>query len=226
MDAQKKMLGVWSGIVFFILWGTGLAITGWIVPLTPSLDAQTVANLIQERSLPILLGVAVMTVTAVFYLPWTVLLSSLIKPIETPSSILSQTQLVAGVMAQITFFIPPFLWGVAAYRPFRGPEITQAFVDAGWLIFITGIGPFILQYVALAIAIFTDKSDSPAFPRWAGYLQVWISLSFLPAIMPFFMRTGPFAWNGIFVWWIPLTLFVVWFMAMITLTRKAVLKRA
>lgn len=223
MDAQRKILGVWSGIAFFVLWGSGLALTGWIVPLTPSMDAQGVANLLQEKSLMILLGAAVMTVTAVFYLPWTVLLSNLIKDIEAPSAMLSQTQLIAGVMAQITFFLPPFFWAVAAYRPLRDPEITQAFVDTGWLVFITGIGPFILQYAALALAIFADKRPRPAFPRWMGFLQIWISLSFIPAIMPFFMKTGPFAWNGLFVWWLPLSLFVVWFVAMIVQTRKAVL---
>lgn len=224
MNTKMRMLSVWSGVAFFVLWGTGLALTGWIVPLTPSFDAQTVANIVQENQTRILLGAAFMTVFSSLYLPWTVVLSSFIKPIEAPSSILSKTQIVGGVMAQMTYFLPPFMWAVAAYRPLRNPEITQAFIDAGWLIFITGIGPFILQYAALGIAIFSDKRATPAFPRWAGYLQVWISISFVPAIMPFFMKTGPFAWNGIFVWWIPLTLFVVWFVAMIVLARKAVLR--
>lgn len=220
---RVRMLSVWAGIGFFVLWGSGLAITGWIIPLPPYLEAPAVAELVQSRP-GILLGAAIMTLTACLYLPWTVLLSSLIKPVEAPSNILSQTQLVAGVMAQVTFFIPPYMWATAAYRPFRSPEITQAFIDAGYLMFITGIGPFLLQYGALAVAIFSDKREIPAYPRWLGFLQIWICVSFLPAIIPFFIKKGPFAWNGLFAWWLPLTLFSAWAVAMIVLTRKAVLR--
>jgi len=225
MTTRTRMLCVWSGVAFFLLWGAGLILIGGIPPMAPSLDAPTVAELYQTNQLQILLGVAIMTATAALYLPWTVLLSEIISKIEGPNSrILSWTQLVAGVMSQMTYFLPPYFWGAAAYRPLRDPEITQALVDAGWLIFITGIGPFILQYAALAIAIFSDKRETPAFPRWIGFLQIWLSISFVPAIMPFFLKKGPFAWNGIFCWWIPLTIFVVWFVAMIVLARKAVLR--
>ena len=225
MTQRLQMLGWWSGVLFFVFWGTGLALLArWIPPMPAWYDAPTVAQIFQTRSVSILAGVALMTVSAVLYLPWTVLLSELIKPIEAPSRMLSQSQILGGVMAQITYFLPPYFWGAAAYRPDRNPETTQALVDTGWLIFITGIGPFILQYAALAIAIFSDKRATPAFPRWAGYLQIWISLSFIPAVMPFFMKTGPFAWDGLFVWWIPLTLFLAWYIAMLVLARKAVLR--
>ncbi len=122
----------------------------------------------------------------------------------------------------MTFFLPAFLWTTAAFRPQRSPEITQALVDLGWLFFITPIAPFILQYVTLAIAIFRDKRPRPAFPRWAAYLQLWVSLSFVPAIGAMFLKTGPFAWNGLLVWWIPFAMFTGWFVLMITLTWRAV----
>jgi hypothetical protein len=36
-----------------------------------------------------------------------------------------------------------------------------------------------------------------------------------------FMKTGPFAWNGLLVWWIPFAMFTGWFVLMITLTWRA-----
>ncbi|MGB8389992.1 MAG: hypothetical protein WCE76_19885, partial [Mycobacterium sp.] len=132
-------------------------------------------------------------------------------------------QLAAGVMAASTFFLPAMLWATAAFRPERNPEITQALVDLGWLLFITPIAPFIVQYVTLAIAIFADDRPQPAFPRWVGYLQLWISISFLPAFGAFFLKRGPLAWNGLFVWWIPFAVFTAWFCIMIVATRRAVL---
>jgi hypothetical protein len=165
-----------------------------------------------------------MSMGGAFYLPWTMVLSTLIKEIEGKSYFLSGTQLAAGIMASMTLFLPAFIWATAAFRPERNPEITQAIVDFGWLFFITPIGPFILQYAILAVAIFMDKKAVPTFPRWAAYLQIWVSVSFLPGLAAFFMKTGPFAWNGLFVWWIPFTTFTGWFAVMIYLSRKAILR--
>lgn len=224
MDQIKiKKLGVICGIFFLVLWGAGLAVfIQWLPPLSPVLDGKTAFEQMQANYSFHMFGVILMTVFSVLYLPWTVLLSELIKPVEAPSTFISNTQFVAGVLSTVTFFIPPFLWGAAAYRV-RDPEITQALLDAGWLIFITGIGPFILQYSALAYVIFNDKRSVPAFPRWIGYLQVFISLSFLPAVIPYYIKTGPFAWNGVFVWWLPLCIFMTWYFSMIYHARKAIL---
>lgn len=225
MSQRLKMACVWSAVAFLVVWGSGLGLgAGWIPPYSAALDAAQVAAMFQAENTRILLGMVAMTFGAAFYLPWTALLSDLIRPVEGDTRVLSRTQLVAGVMAQVTFFIPPYFFAAAAYRPLRDPEITQALADTGWLIFITGIGPFILQYTCVAIAIFADKRPNPPFARWIGYLQVWLSLSFVPAVVPFFVKTGPFSWNGLFVWWIPLSLFTVWFFSMIVWARRAVLR--
>lgn len=225
MNSKLQMLGIWSAAAFFLLWLVGFALFAqWIPPLPPSTDAQGVASIFQANSVPIRIGMVFMSMGAVLYLPWTMVLSNLIKEIEGKSFFLSGTQLAAGVLSALTFFLPAFFWAAAAFRSERNPEITQALVDLGWLLFITPIGPFLLQYIIVAIAIFMDKRPLPAFPRWVAYAQIWVSISFLPGLIAFFMKTGPFAWNGLFVWWIPLSTFTAWFVMMIVLTRKAVLR--
>lgn len=226
MNQKLRMLGVWSAAAFFVFWLIGFVFFAqWIPPLPPSASAQEVADIFRTRSVSILLGMVFMSMGGAFYLPWTMTLSLLIKEIEGKSWFLSGTQLAAGVLSCTTLFIPAFIWAAAAFRPERNPEITQALVDLGWLYFITPIGPFILQYVILAVAIFMDKRPVPAFPRWIAYLQLWVSVSFLPGLVAFFMKTGPFAWNGLFVWWIPFTTFTAWFVVMIVFARKAVLRQ-
>src|ERR1700712_5085124 len=198
MNSKRAMYGVWSALAFFLLWFIGFVLFArWIPPIAPSAGADTIAVLFQERSVPIRIGMVLMSMGTVFYLPWTMVLAGLIKEIEGRSYFLSGTQLAAGVMSAMTFFLPAFLWTTAAFRPERNPEITQALVDLGWLFFITPIAPFILQYVVLAVAILADKRAQPAFPRWAAYLQVFVSVSFMPALLAFFMKSGPFAWNGL-----------------------------
>jgi hypothetical protein len=218
---------VWSAAAFFFLWLIGFVFFAqWIPPTAPSTGAEDIALLFQQRSVPIRIGMVLMSVGTVFYLPWTMVLAGLIKEIEGRSYFLSGTQLAAGVLSAMTFFLPAFLWATAAFRPDRNPEVTQALVDLGWLFFITPIAPFLLQYVVLAVAILSDKRARPAYPRWAAYLQVFVSVSFLPAFLAFFMKSGPFAWNGLLVWWFPFATFTAWFFTMIVLTRRAVLESA
>lgn len=224
MTVNSRLIGVWSAAAFFVLWALGyMAFAQWVPPISPALSANQVAALFQERSVPIRVGMVIMSLGAVFYLPWTVTLSSLIKEIEGKSFFWAATQLAAGIVSMLTFFLPAFVWAAAAFRPERHPEITQALSDLGWLLFITPIAPFMMQYIILGVVILWDKRPRPAFPRWAAYVQFWVSLSFVPAVIAFFAKTGPFAWNGLLVWWIPLTMFTAYFVVMITLTHRAVL---
>lgn len=224
MNTKRAIYGVWSAAAFFSLWLIGFVLFAqWLPPLAPSTGADDIAALFQARSVPIRVGMVLMSLGTVFYLPWTMALAGLIKEIEGRSFFLSGTQLAAGVMSAMTFLIPAYLWATAAFRPGRNPEITQALVDLGWLLFVTPIAPFILQYVVLAVAIFADKRAKPAFPRWAAYLQIFVSVSFVPGVLAFFLKSGPFAWNGLLVWWFPFATFTAWFFTMIVLARKAVL---
>ena len=40
-----------------------------------------------------------------------------------------------------------------------------------------------------------------------------------------FFKTGPFAYDGLFVWWIPFTFFFGWFPVMFFVIRKAILQQ-
>jgi hypothetical protein len=68
-----------------------------------------------------------------------------------------------------------------------------------------------VQSFAFAFAILSDKAPQPILPRWLAYLNIWVPIVFTPGIVLQFFKSGPFAWNGIFVFWIPATVFVIQF---------------
>jgi hypothetical protein len=120
------------------------------------------------------------------------------------------------------FFIPAGLFLVTAYRPDRSPELTYLMNDMCWIMAVIPWGPAFIQNIIIAVAALTDKSPQPIFPRWLAYLNIWVSIAYIPGgLLPFF-KSGPFAWNGIFVFWLAGSVFIIWFVAMTAMLLKAI----
>jgi hypothetical protein len=72
-------------------------------------------------------------------------------------------------------------------------------------------------YIFLCVAVTvialrpaTQLVKNNPFPRWWGYMSLWITIMFEAGAIAFIPRSGPFAWNGLLVFWSPLILFSVW----------------
>jgi hypothetical protein len=116
-----------------------------------------------------------------------------------------------GVMMSIFLVLPPLFWGVAAFTPHRDPQATALMHELGMLTLTTTDQYYVFMWVAIVVICFlpTSVTHSP-FPRWFGYFTAWIALMFEAGAFAFLPRTGPFAWNGLLVFWSPLTLFGLW----------------
>jgi hypothetical protein len=95
--------------------------------------------------------------------------------------------------------------------------------DVAYLQFIGGLALIMPMFFVLAVVALTDRTSSPVFPRWTGYASIMTFILFLPDQAIFFFKTGPFAWNGLFAFWIPLTLFGSWFFMVAYLIQRNVL---
>lgn len=62
-----------------------------------------------------------------------------------------------------------------------------------------------------------------AVPRWIGYFSLWLTISAECGVLAHLFKTDPFAWNGLFTFWLPLTIFTAWF-AMIDYTMIRAIK--
>lgn len=142
--------------------------------------------------------------------------------IEGRHPVLAFLQLVSGTVTWVLLSVPMIILLVAAYRVDRSPEITQALVDLGYILFIIPIAPFIVQEVAIAGAILSDRSAEPVYPRWVAWINLFIGLSFVPDSLLAFFKVGPFAYPGVVAFWIPVVTYATWLGVMGFMTRRAV----
>jgi hypothetical protein len=204
----------------------GIACTGWLIagvlplPLGPSDSVSEVVEFYSGHNTRLLIGLVIagLGVCAVF--PLVAAISIRMMRMEGRTPILTFLQLVTGSATGLLLLLPMLMMTMIGFRPDRSPELTMTLNDFSWLLFLTPIGPFIIQMVGLGVAVLRDPTH--VFPRWSGYLNFLVGFMFVPDILAFFFKTGPFAWNGIFVFWLALTAYAVWLVAMCVVVRRSV----
>jgi hypothetical protein len=181
-----------------------------------------VARWYADRHDQIRIGAVIAGWCGAFMLPLAVVVAMQISRQERGRPVWSTLAVAGGAMMSLFLVLPPLFWGVAAFTPARAPEVTALMHELGMLTLVTTDQYYIFMWVAIAVICFmpTTVEHSP-FPRWFGYLTIWIALMFEAGAIAFLPRTGPFAWNGLFVFWSPLSLFGVWIAVMATLLLKA-----
>jgi MFS family permease len=219
------MFGVWCAIAYILmlLLGWGL-IAGFVPPIHPNAGAIQVAAQFRHDHTQIIIGMVVIMFSALVFIPFGAVLTHFIKQIEGGAGVLTYSALLGCAGNMILSFYPAMMWLVAAYRPNRNPQLVYLFSDAGWLQFVGGATVLLAMPLTIAAAALLDRSPTPIFPRWAGYMNLWLVLLILPDQILFLFQHGPFSWNGIFGLWIPVTAFAVWFLTTFHFLRKAVLR--
>jgi hypothetical protein len=163
-----------------------------------------------------------MMLSSLFYAAFVAVVSGQMRRIPGLLRTVTYAQLAAGAFACLTFFMPALMFIVTAFRPERDPALTQTLNDMAWIWLVIAWPPFLTQYWSFSYAILTDDRHRPLFPRWLGYYNIAAVFGFFPATLLPFFKSGPFAWNGFFVFWIPAIDFVVWFAINVSLVLKAI----
>jgi hypothetical protein len=197
-----------------------------LLPLPPAtLTAAEVANFYTLNSTQIRLGAAICSWTGGFTIPLAIVIALQMARLEKGFPIWSIVQFTGGVMMSIFTALPPLLWGVAAFTPTRPPEVTLVIHEFGNLAFIATNQFFIFQNIGLAVVCLTQgRGGTSTFPRWIGYLTLWTASVIEVGVLAFLPKTGPFAWNGLFVYWLPLGMYGVWYLT-VSITILRALKR-
>ena len=212
--------GVLYVLVLFAGWGM---VAGMMLPVwSPQWSMAEVAAAFQEDTQRIRIGMLLTMVAAMLAIPFTAAVCQQLARIEGHVGILTWCAGLGGAGLMILTFYPAIFWLLAAYRPERAEELIRLMNDLAWLQLIGGVTVFFTLPLAVAFAAFLDHSPRPPLPRWAGYYNIWTVLLIIPDQLLFFFKTGPFAWNGIFGFWIPVVVFGTWFIVTYYTLRRAI----
>jgi len=211
------------GAGFVILFTLGWIIVAGLVPApSPSLDAAEIAAFYRADTGAIRFGMLIAMFSAALTIPWIAVIAIQMRRTEGDYPVLTVTQVVAGAATIFLLTLPVMIWTVAAFRPERAPELLMLLNDFGWIVLIMTFPPFFVQLVSIGLAIVSDKHDRPVFARWLGYFNIWVAILFMPGGLITFFKTGPFAWNGLLAFWLPLTVFFLWYIVMFFALVKAI----
>jgi hypothetical protein len=108
-------------------------------------------------------------------------------------------------MMSLFLMLPPLFWGVAAYTaPRKDPEVTTLMHDLATLTLTTTDQYYIFVWVAVTVIALRPPTqlvkNNRSLAGWR-YLSLWITIMFEAGAVAFVLRSGPFAWNGLLVFW-------------------------
>lgn len=219
MTKRILSLCAWAGPATVAISLIGWLIAGVLpIPLGPNSSVDEVVDFYGHTR--VLVGMSIASVGICLVFPLIAVIGVHMVRMEGRTPILTFLQLITGAATGVLLLLPMLLMAVIGFRPDRYPELTVTLNDIAWLLFITPIAPFIIQNVAVGVAILNDRRQT--LPRWVGFVNFWIAFSFLPDPLAFFFHDGPFAWRGIFIFWLALTTYAIFLIVMGVVLRKAI----
>jgi hypothetical protein len=208
----------WSGPVFVVLFFVGFVpLAHFIPPPSPHLSAAHIAAMFRDHTTRIRLGMVVCIFGIMPLISWGIGVAAHTRKAEGSYPAFAWIQVGCVAIGVLTGVIDMVVWGVAAFRPQQmSPATLQLLNDIGWFLFEFAIPPFCLWLLAVGLSILIDRSDAPVFPRWVGYQSLWTALIVAPDGIILFFKHGPFAWNGLIAFYLAMTAFFTWLIAVNT----------
>lgn len=207
---KKTLFYIAISFIGFYLFGF-VALAKFLPPPSPSLSGMEILSLFDANAIGIRLGMLICTIVAPLYLLWSAIIFYEMKDREIGYPILGCFQLFNGALLALYLMLSPMIWATLAYRIDVSPNTFRLINDFSWIAWIISWPVLFFQEISIGLIGLMDKRTVPIFPRWVAFLSFWAALSMIPAGVIIFVKSGPFAWNGIFGLYLPLAIFVIWF---------------
>lgn len=197
-------------------------VAGWLPPVAPRVEGASLVALFEAHRLQIRIGVTILVGSVLFWWPFSAAISAQLRRIEGPHAIFAPVQLAAAAGISLITLFGGYAWLVAAFREHPDPATVQILSDYAWLTFVGAWPTAILQSLAIGICILTAKASQVVYPRWVGYLNLWMSGLYAPGLLAPFFHGGPFAWNGAITFYTVAVAYFGYIMTMCWTTVRAI----
>ena len=227
-NPKAGILFTWAGPVFVVLYSAGMLIAGLFPPTDPNASAIEVAQFFVDHQTGIAVGTILMCFGTGFLGLFIAAIAVQMRRSEMGSPLMTYAGLASAFFVAIDASLIPTLWAVCSFRAGdMPPDIVRLINDIAWFLFLfpwqLGGG---IWFIAVGLVILWDKSPQPVYPRWLGWASLWFCVLTIPAGMIVFFKTGPFAFNGLLAFYVPLTSLFVWLIALTVETLKAFKRQA
>ena len=212
----SQLLLIWSGPLLVAMTMVGMIALARFVPATdPMADAQTIQAFYLNNLLGVRLGMVICLIAFSLLVPFGVGIALQTRRIESIPA-MSWLQVAAIAVCAFEGIMAVLLWLAAAFRPGEvSAEITLTLHDLGWLTFLIDIPIFSIWLAAVGIAVLRDRKSPPLLPRWLGYFTLWVAVLLFPALCIEFLKSGPFAYNGLLALYLPFVAIFLWMIVIV-----------
>lgn len=213
LSERAQIITLYWGLAFLAIFVFALIFLLNMVPPPPAtLSPQEVADFYKEFGAEIKFGALIASWTSAFMVPFSVVAAIQMARLESGTPTWAILAFAGGILMSMFLVFPPMLWGVAAFTPDRAPEATALIHELATLSLVTTDQFYIFQMIPMTIVSLKIKKhdELSGWPRWLGFFTLWSALAFEVGALAFLFKTGPFAWDGILVFWMPAVLFTIW----------------
>jgi hypothetical protein len=222
MSRRMQLICLWSGLPFLVLAFVGLALSHFLFPPSPTASANVIAHIYRAHADRTRIWLAVAFSGTVFIYSFGGAIAAQTRRIEGLAPVLSYVQLGALGSAPLFFLIPFCCWEAAAFRLARSASEIQVINDIGWAVFTFVGQPYTAWLAAVGLAILSDTSERPIFPRWCGYLSIFVGCDIVVSDVSCLFKHGLLDWRGGLTYWIPFVTWGIWAVVMMVMTTRAI----
>jgi hypothetical protein len=211
LTERAEKICAWMMVPALTFFGLAMILAmRFVPPLSPGLGAGAIASIYRANSAGMLIGSVLMMFGGAFLMPFVAAVASAMMRMGGGPRAFALTELSAGILTYTPLFLSSFFFAVAAFRIDRPANDVLLMSDLGWMFLVMPTPPYLVMLSALGLAIFRDDAERPVFPRWIAYFNFWVGILSLPGVLIPIFKTGPFAWDGLLAFWLPLVIFGIW----------------
>ena len=213
----------WALAAVAIIWIAAFFLfPGFLPPMSPTASPARVAAFYAEHTSRVRYSMILLNWFCVALIPILMLIVERMRLMAHRTPILRYCVIGVAAAAPIAFLTSTIFWLLAAFRPYRAPDLTQLYNDLAWITFSCGVPFLVALCLFVAVAIYLDQQAKPVFPRWVGHFNVVTALLLVPAGFAGVTLSGVFAWNGFLSFWVRNIAIAVWLIVMAVALGQAI----